>query len=99
LVERLNTFVPRNEWESPTADGLTSALEAAARNKPDVFLDSLSQYLSAKPIYQHAVINGIKQAWEAKSGVNWARGWEQLIGFFEQYTYPNLKKKPKARAR
>jgi len=89
LVERLNTFVPRNEWEGPTADGLTSALEAAARNNPDVFLDSLSQYLSAKPIYQHAVINGIKQAWEAKSGVNWARGWEQLIGFFEQLLNDN----------
>lgn len=84
LVERLNSFVPRNEWEGPTADGLTSALEAAARNNPDVFLDSFSQYLSAKPIYQHAVINGIKQAWEAKSGVDWARGWKQLIGFFEQ---------------
>ena len=89
LVEKLNTFVPRNEWEGPTADGLSSALEAAARNNPDVFLDSLSRYLSAKPIYQHSLINGIKQAWEAKSSVNWARGWEQLIGFFEQLLNDN----------
>jgi hypothetical protein len=89
LVERLNMFVPRNEWEGPTADGLTSALEAAARDNPDVFLDSLSQYLSAKPIYQHALINGIKQAWEAKSGVDWNRGWDQLIGFFERLLYDN----------
>jgi hypothetical protein len=87
LVEKLNTFVPRDEWEGPTAGGLTSALVAAVRSNPDVFLDGLSQYLSAKPIYQHAVINGIKQAWEAKSSVNWARGWEQLIGFFEQLLF------------
>jgi hypothetical protein len=56
----------------------------AVRASPDVFLDSLSQHLASKPIYQHAVITGLKQAWEAKTTVNWAQGWEQLVSFFEQ---------------
>jgi hypothetical protein len=84
LVDKLNTFAPRDDWQGPTTEGLTSALEAAARANPDVFLNSLSQYLAAKPIYQHAVITGLKQAWEANNAVNWAQGWEQLVGFFEQ---------------
>lgn len=84
LVEKLNTFVPRHEWEGPTTEGLTSALETAARANPDIFLDSLSQHLAAKPIYQHAVINGLKQAWEAKNDINWEQGWGQLITFFER---------------
>lgn len=84
LVDKLNTFAPRDDWQGPTTEGLTSALEAAARANPDVFLDSLSQHLAARPIYQHAVIRGLKQAWEANNAVNWTQGWEQLVSFFEQ---------------
>jgi hypothetical protein len=84
LVDKLNEFVPRGDWRGPTTDGLTSALENAARTSPDLYLESLSQLLSAKPIYQHAVISGLKKAWEAKTDANWGRGWEQLVSFFEQ---------------
>jgi hypothetical protein len=84
LVGKLNTFAPRNDWQGPTTEGLTSALEAAASTNPDVFLESLSQYLTAKPIYQHAVINGLKQAWEANHALTWIQGWEQLVSFFER---------------
>lgn len=83
LVAKLNTFTPRDYWQGPTIDGLTSALEAAARTNPDLFLDSLSQLLVAKPIYQHATINGLKQAWESRAGADWVHGWKQLIHFFE----------------
>jgi hypothetical protein len=83
LVDKLNTYVPANDWRGLT-DGLTSALENAARTNPDIFLASLPQLLSAKPIYQHAVINGLKGAWEAKTNGNWVDGWKQLVTFFEQ---------------
>jgi hypothetical protein len=84
LVHRLDTFVPGNDWSGPTIGGLSSALGEAARANPDIFLAGLSQLLSAKPIYQQAVINGLRGAWEAKADANWSRGWEQLIGFLEQ---------------
>ncbi|MFZ3212854.1 MAG: hypothetical protein WA188_15230 [Terriglobales bacterium] len=91
LVEKLNTFVPRHEWEGPTTEGLISALEAATRSNPDIFLDNLSQLFAAKPIYQHAVINGLKQALEGKNDINWEQGWGQLVTFFEQLlTDPNF---------
>jgi hypothetical protein len=84
LIDKLNKFTPTNDWRGPTTDGLTSALENAARTSPDTFLASLPQLLSTKPIYQHAVINGLKGAWEASTNANWGRGWEQLVSFFEQ---------------
>jgi hypothetical protein len=83
-VERLNAFTPRNEWESPTLEGLTSALENAVRSNPSVFLNALSEFYRAKPVYQHAVINALKQAWEEKKDVDWSQGWEQLVNFFER---------------
>jgi len=83
VVEKLNNFTPTNNWRAPTVDGLSSALESAARTNPDIFLVNLPQFLSAKPVYQHAVINGLKGAWEGKTEANWDRGWEQLVGFFE----------------
>lgn len=84
LVDKLNKFTPTNDWRGPATDGLTSALGTAARTNPDTFLANLSQFLSAKPIYQHAVINGLKGAWESKTNANWDQAWEQLVRFFEQ---------------
>jgi hypothetical protein len=83
LVDELNKFTPTNDWRGPTNDGLTSALETAARTSPDIFLAGLPQLLSTKSIYQHAVICGLKGAWEANSEANWERGWGQLVSFFE----------------
>jgi hypothetical protein len=86
LVNKLNSFAPANDWRGPTTDGLTSALENAARTNPDIFLAELTQFLSAKPIYQHAVINGLRGAWDAKTDANWERGWGQIVSLFEQLT-------------
>jgi hypothetical protein len=84
LVEKLDQFVPRDDWHGPTTNGLTSAITAAARTNPDLFFEGLSQFLVAKPIYQHAAINGLEQAWESKTDADWVRGWEKLVSFFEQ---------------
>jgi hypothetical protein len=84
LVDKLNKFRPTDDSGGTTIGGLTSALENAARTNPDTFLASPSQLLSVKPIFQHAVISGLKGAWEANTDANWDRGWEQLVSFFEQ---------------
>lgn len=87
LVDKLNAFTPQGDWGAPTADGLTSVLEAAVRANPETFLDSLSQYLSAKPVYQDALIRGLQRAWEGNAGANWTRGWAQIVTFLEQVVY------------
>lgn len=84
LVENLNAFSPSEEWHGPSSEGLRDALESAARTNPGVFFDSISLYIAAKPIYQHGVITGIKQAWEENNTLRWTQEWEALVGFFEQ---------------
>lgn len=88
IVDKLNSFQAEFSFNGPSSEGLKSALTAAARQSPQVFLDTLSQFHSAKVEYQHEVISGLKQAWEAKDATaDWQRGWEQLITYFEQTVF------------
>ncbi len=84
IVDKLNAFEPEVALRAPTAEGLKSAVASAARQFPQVFLDVLSDFHAARLEYQHEVISGLKQAWEAKDATaNWERGWEQLLTYFE----------------
>ncbi len=84
LVDKLNTFTPSDDWRGPTTEGLTSALETAARTTPEDFLENLEQILAAQHVYQNAIVNGLKQAWEAKADLDWTMAWEHLVNFFER---------------
>jgi hypothetical protein len=87
LSDRINAFEETGAWGSPTLDGLMSTLQNAVRTNPSTFLRALPDVINAKNGFQQAVIRGLQQAWEAKGvppGCNWAVGWDQLIGFFEQ---------------
>jgi hypothetical protein len=85
IVDKLNSFQGQLSLHGPTVDGLKSALASAARQFPRVFLDVLRDFHEARLEYQHEVINGLKQAWEAKdASADWERGWEQLLTYFEE---------------
>lgn len=84
LSDKLNAIVPDSNSVGSSTDGLAKALENASRTNPEIFLAILPQLLSAKPVYQHAVINGLSGAWETKTDANWDRGWEYLVAFFER---------------
>lgn len=87
LIEKLNAFQPGDLWRGPTMEALTSTLEEASKSTPGPFLRMLSRFLQAKIDFQHAVIRGLKQAWDASGAtstdVDWIRGWSQVIEFFE----------------
>lgn len=83
LTEKLNAFQPTGDWRKPTQDGLANALEVATRGNPEVFHASLSGFLSLKPFFQRAVIDGLRSAWETKADANWALGWENVVRFLE----------------
>ena len=75
LAGALNAFVPTNDWRMPTGDGVAAALESATRDKPDIFLPFLLEF-STKPMFQQAIVDGLRGAWEAKVGANW----EHVVG-------------------
>jgi hypothetical protein len=87
LAGKLNEFEPQNEWRGPTRDGLSSAIEAATRSDPQALWERLTEFLSVRSAYQHAVINGFRQAWDSKADVNWVRGWERILDFFEKLVF------------
>lgn len=88
IVEKLNAFVPSDTWRGPTMEALVAKIEEAVRTAPESFLELLPQFLTAKRPFQHALIWGLKQVWDAPSDkgvkVDWDRWWEKLVGFFEQ---------------
>ena len=87
LVDKLNAFVPADIWRGPTMEGLDAALEEAVRSEPEFFLEILHQFLEARRPFQHAVIFGLKQAWDAPDkhpALAWDRYWDKILGFFER---------------
>jgi hypothetical protein len=87
IVEKLNGFEPARFWRGPTMEGLIATLEEAVRRDPETFLSLLGQFLRAERRFQHAIIWGLKQAWDAADKhktLDWNRWWEKLIVFFEQ---------------
>jgi hypothetical protein len=86
-VEKLNSFEEQDPWRGPTTDGLSRALVEAVRAVPDQFLQRLSDFLRAKQPFQYAVISGLREEWQAsdrKKEIDWTRGWQNMILFFEQ---------------
>jgi hypothetical protein len=88
VVEKLDAFQEKNEWGSPTLEGLVSTLTDAVRSAPEPFLKLLPNFLHVKAAFQHCVIWGLQQAWQGNerepSDVDWSSAWESLITFFEQ---------------
>ena len=76
------------EFFEGTSEGLVQAVDEAVRLAPAPFLQLLPQFLEAKRPFQHCVIWGLKQVWEAKDGkqpeVDWNIAWDKLVTFFEQ---------------
>jgi hypothetical protein len=93
LVDKLNSFEAESIWNGPTLDGLLSTVEEAVKSDPSLFLRKLPQFLAAKTPYQHAVISGLKQAWENVSSPttqpDWDRAWPDLVTFFETLIGPD----------
>ena len=87
IAEKLNSFEPKNEWDGPTIEGLVAALNDAVKSAPEPFVQLLPNFLHVKRPFQHCVIWGLNQAWQAndqRSELDWNMAWEKLITFFER---------------
>jgi hypothetical protein len=88
IVEKLNSFEEKDDWNGPTLEGLVSAVDEAVRVSPELFLKLLPEFIEARRPFQHCLISGLKHTWEAKdrkqNDIDWNLGWEGLIAFFEQ---------------
>jgi|HubBroStandDraft_4_1064222.scaffolds.fasta_scaffold08187_2 hypothetical protein len=87
LAQELNGFRESDDWRGPTIDGLASALQEATRTEAVVFVLSLPDLLGAKPVFQNAILMGLKNAWEAanqEATSDWDGYWGRIIEFIER---------------
>ena len=88
LVDKLNEFKETNNWKGPTKYGLTNTLAETVKENPKVFINAITDFISADYPYQYGIINGFKQLWDTNKenqakDIDWDAAWEKLIGFFE----------------
>lgn len=88
LVEKLNAFVPSDEWRGPTRNALAETLERAISTAPDAFLRALPKFTEAARPYQHSVLSGFRRLWKESKDqpqpIDWDSAWSRLFDLFEQ---------------
>ncbi|MFN8287712.1 MAG: PIN domain-containing protein [Chitinophagales bacterium] len=81
IVEFIHAFKPKDRWEEPTIDGLSSSLSAAIQKEPQKFSDEIELYKDVPYIYAYHISNGFREAWKNKRSFNW----EKVLNFYKEY--------------
>lgn len=74
-------FKPKDRWEEPSIEGLSSALGEAIEREPHRFADEINLFKDVYYIYAYHIINGFKVAWKNKRTFNWF----SLLSFCKNY--------------
>jgi hypothetical protein len=81
IVNFIHAFKPKDNWEEPTIDGLSSSLGKAIENEPQRFADEIELYKDVYYIYAYRIAYGFKDAWKNKKIFNW----EKVLNFYNEY--------------
>lgn len=72
LVDYLRDWTPEDEFRAPTRSGLARTLEDAVAADPARFAGGASAFGKLDPVYQDAVIVGLRKAVESDAPFDWA---------------------------
>ena len=81
IAKYLNEFKQKDTWKGPTVGGLAEILRAAAKEKPEKFVNSLTPFLGVSYLYVYNILFGLQDAWKEKESFNWGK----LFCFAEKY--------------
>ncbi len=81
LAKYLKTPISNWPWKGLALSGLSKALEQAAKDNPEKFVENLEPFLEKEYIYVYSILSGIKIALKDKKIVNE----EKLLDFIEKY--------------
>jgi hypothetical protein len=76
LAEYLSTFKTIDSWRGPSVGGLAELLAEVAKEMPDKFTRELSLFKDTGLIYVYEILKGIREAWNGKKSVDWAKLFE-----------------------
>jgi len=81
LVEYLNSFKTKDEWEGPTVGGLAGVLKETVVENPSKFTKKLEPFLDVGYRYVYEIIDGLRDAWSKNKEVEW----KETLKFIEGY--------------
>ncbi len=81
IVNFIQSFKPKDRWEEPTINGLSSALGKAVENEPQKFSDEIELFKDVYYIYAYHIADGFREAWKNKKSFNW----EKVLNFYKGY--------------
>jgi hypothetical protein len=79
LTEYLRTWVPSNEWASPTPAGLARQLTSLVSMKPEKFSPMIDKFVGLDRTYVSSVIEGFAEAVKSGRVIDWARVLELCV--------------------
>ena len=81
IVNFIQSFKPKDRWEEPTIDGLSSTLGKAVENEPQKFSDEIELFKDVYYIYAYHIADGFREAWKNKKSFNW----KKVLNFYKGY--------------
>ena len=87
LVKYLNEFKEVDFWHKafegePDKEGLSDALQAAVKDKPEKFTDEINALYGVNYFYLHRVFRGLKESWSAGKELDWERIFNFALKYF-----------------
>jgi hypothetical protein len=61
----------KSSWNTPSVEGLGSALRKAVNSTPDKFDSDLKPFADVPFIYQYEIVHGFSDAWKEKKEIKW----------------------------
>jgi len=71
LAEYLSAFKETRQWGDPTLDDLTEEFRSCVSSNPARFSSDLEPFLKVGHIFQHSLLRGLCEAWNAGKGYPW----------------------------
>lgn len=81
LSNFLAEFKAQDLWRGPNEEGLSKVLTRVVKNNPKKFTDDLSPFLDTKNSYVSDILDGLHEAWNENTSVNWLK----IFGYLNRY--------------
>lgn len=66
IAEYVKTWKEEDRWHGPSQDGLRDCLKQCVSENPDKFASDLTPFLDVNAAFQHDLLHGFREAWNAK---------------------------------
>ncbi|MEW5923509.1 MAG: hypothetical protein AB1746_05930 [Candidatus Zixiibacteriota bacterium] len=81
LADYLESYRSKDQWRGPNVNALADNIHAAAKEKPEHFVDKIDLFLDTRFLYIYEILFGLRDAWRENKNINW----QKLLPFLTRY--------------